>query len=58
MSLKEAVADGVKKVRFALTGCSLEIERRKLRLFGSRHALRGVACQHIGFAGDEGLERQ
>ena len=55
---EEAVANCVEQVGFALTGRSLEVERRELGLFGRGHTLGCIAGEHVCLAGDEGLERQ
>ncbi len=48
----------MKQMRFALSGCRFQIERRELWLFGGGHALRCVAAEHIGLTGDKGCKGQ
>ena len=58
MGLQIGVANRVEQVGLALSGRRFEIERRELRLFQRRHALRCVAGQHVGLASDESRKGQ
>ena len=58
VGLQIGMADGVQKMRFALAGRGLEIERRELRAFGCSHPLGGIASKDVRLAGHKGCKGQ